>query len=60
MMARQAGVAMGIYMKFQKYEKDNEDRISLMDFQKQFNNSIVAVLIPLERHFEAYETGDSL
>lgn len=51
---------MGIYLKFQKYEKDNEDRISLESFQKQFNNAIVAVLIPLERHFAAYETANEL
>lgn len=51
---------MGLYLKFQKYEKDNDDRISLASFQKQFNNAFVAILIPLERHFAAFETGEKL
>ena len=60
MMGRQIGLTMGLYLKFQKYEKDNEDRISLESFQKQFNNAIVAVMIPFERHFAAFETGEKL
>jgi len=60
MLGRQVGTTMGLYLKFQKYEKDNDDRISLASFQKQFNNAFVAILIPLERHFAAFETAEKL
>jgi len=57
MITKQLALTTGLYLKFQKYERDNDNRVTLADFQKQFSNAIVSVLIPVGRHFEAFETA---
>jgi hypothetical protein len=56
MIVNQLALTAWLYLKFQKYERDNDNRISFADFRNQFSNMFVAVLIPLGRHFKAYET----
>ncbi len=60
MLGRQVALTLGLYLKFQKYEKDNEDRLTFWSFAKQFANAWVSVSIPLQRHFSAYETASDL
>lgn len=57
MMWKQFAYTTGIYLKFQKYEKDNQDRLSLKEFQYSFNNSLVSLEILLGRHKEAWMTA---
>ena len=57
MLAKQYAYVTGVYLKFQKYEKDNQDRLSLEEFQSSFNNSIVAIEILLWKHMEAWKTA---
>lgn len=57
MLAKQYAYVTWIYLKFQKYEKDNQDRLSLDEFQSSFNNSIVAIEILLWRHMEAWKVS---
>lgn len=57
MVTKQLALATGLYLKFQKYERDNDNRVTLEDFQKQFSNAIVAVMIPIGKHIEAYDVA---
>nr|DAV49621.1 MAG TPA: hypothetical protein [Bacteriophage sp.] len=54
----------GIWMKFQKYEKDNDDRTDFMNFQKSYNNFLVSFNILFEKHLKNWDTageyGDGL
>ena len=56
MIVNQLALTAWLYLKFQKYERDNDNRISFADFRNQFSNMFVAVLIPIGKHFKAYET----
>ena len=64
MLGRQLAYATGIFLKFQKFEDDNEDRMDIFGFQKQFTNLLVAWEIMLGRHINAWNTageyGDGL
>jgi len=57
MLLKQAMFATWIYLKFQKYEKDNENRITLWEFQEVFNNSIVSLKIIYEKQLNAFNTA---
>ena len=58
MLARQAISVMGLYMKVQRYENDENDKMSFMDFQKAFNNGMVWTSILFDRYLESWATAD--
>ena len=47
----------GLFMKFQKYERDNEDRMDFMGFQKSFNNAFVSLEILFGRSLKAWDVS---
>jgi len=57
MLAKQILYTTWIYLKFQKYEKDNEDRLSIWEFQKIFNNAFVSVRIIYDKQLNAWNTA---
>lgn len=57
-MFRQLTYTAWLYLKLQKYEKDNNERVSIWEFQKAFNNSIVSLEIMLWRYKDWLEAAD--
>lgn len=57
MAMKQMLYAAGLYMQFQKYEKDNDDKTDFMDFQKSYNNFLVSFGILFEKHIKNWETA---
>lgn len=51
---------MGIYLKFQKFEKDNQDRMDFQSFNRSFNNSVVALEILYRKHFNAWDSAEEM
>lgn len=45
MLGKQLAYSAAIYMKFQKYEKDDKDRMSFDQFKSSFMNSVVSLEI---------------
>lgn len=58
MLARQAVSVMGLYLKVQRYENDENDKMSFLDFQKAFNNGLVWTSILFDRYLESWATAD--
>lgn len=56
---KQFTYATWLYLKMQKYEKDNNDRVTLEEFQKAFNNSIVSFEILFWRYIEWLEAANA-
>lgn len=49
--------SLWIHMKFQKFEKDNNERISFGEFNRSFNNHLVAYEILVDRRMSNWETA---
>lgn len=60
MLAKQLMYVTWIYLKTEKYEKDNNNRLTLEKFQRVFNNSIVSIEILLWKYFDSYWTAKEL
>lgn len=54
MMARQFVAVTGLYMKVQRYENDENDKMGFIDFQKAFNNGLVWTSILFDRYLESW------
>lgn len=54
MLSKQIAAATAIYLKFQKYEKDDKDRMSAKEFVWNFSNSLVAVEILFWQHYKQW------
>lgn len=46
-----------LYLKIQKFEKDNNERIPFTEFLKVFNNNLVALEMLLERRMKNWQTA---
>lgn len=57
MIAQTVLNSTGLYLKFQKYERDNEDRMDWWEFQKSFNNAVVSMAILYGKHKDAFDTA---
>ena len=58
MIMKQATMALWIYMKMEKYEKDTNDDVTFEWFAKTFMNSVVSMSILLEKHLNSWESAD--
>ena len=55
MLTKQLAFSAGIYLKFQKYEHDDKDRMTFSSFASSFNNSIVAFEILFGQHIKQWQ-----
>lgn len=60
MVAQQIAMTTGLFMKFQKYERDNEDRMDFNAFQSSFNNVFVSMEILFGKALNAWESADEM
>ena len=58
MLVKQTAAVTGLYLKVQRYENDENDKMDFLDFQKAFNNSLVALSIMFGRYRDAWNTAD--
>lgn len=49
-----------LFLKLDKYENNPDEHVSIQDFQKSFNNQIVALEILLEKHITNWNMADDL
>ncbi len=57
MLARQMIYTAWLYLKFQKFEDNPEDKVDFTSFAKSFSNTLVSLEILLWRHIDAYSTA---
>jgi len=57
-IAHQAMLSLWLYMKMEKYEKNNEERVSFENFANTFMNSLVSINILLDKHLKAWESAE--
>lgn len=60
MVAQQVAMTAGLFMKFQKYERDNNDRMPFDEFEKSFNNIFVSLQILLGRPMNAWNASGEM
>ncbi len=60
MVAQQIAMTAGIFMKFQKYERDNNDRMPFGEFEKSFNNAFVSMQILFGKSMNAWEASGEM
>lgn len=60
MLGKQLAYSAAIYMKFQKYEKDDKDRMSFDTFKSSFMNSVVSFEILIGQHVKQWDAAAEL